>query len=144
VGGFTGGSGIFLTDNGRVRGYPLRPKRNGGIQAGVDRMGKVFARRVQLVLLVALAGWTGYWAVTGYAFLQQESIVMQQGFGDDGIQLWELFNIQMLAAHYVVRWLPGALLLLGGVYLVRRALRPDHAGTAARRPAPLSTVQEAS
>jgi hypothetical protein len=73
-------------------------------------------------LLIGLAFWTAYWVRAGWQHLQAESVVAQQGFGGDGVQMWELFDLQMVGAYPLLRWLPGAVLLLGGwLYLRRRA-----------------------
>jgi hypothetical protein len=71
-------------------------------------------------VILAAAAWTIYWLVSGWAYLQAHSIVVQQGFGADGIQLWEIFNIKMVAAHHAVRWMGGLLPLLGVLYLLQR------------------------
>jgi hypothetical protein len=76
-------------------------------------------------LLAGLALWTAYWLHYGWGHLKAESVVVQQGFGGDGIQMWELFDLQMVAAHCLLRWAPGALLLFGGWYWLRRRERRD-------------------
>jgi hypothetical protein len=75
------------------------------------------------LLVVALLGWTGYWLVNGHAYMGAHSIVMQQGFGSDGIQMWEVFNLKMVAAHHFLRWLAGTVLLLPLFRLVGRRQR---------------------
>jgi hypothetical protein len=70
-------------------------------------------------LLVGLALWTAYWVRAGWAHLQAESVVVQQGFGGDGVQMWELFDLQMIAAYPLLRWLPGAVALVGGWLFLR-------------------------
>jgi hypothetical protein len=74
-------------------------------------------------LLIGLVLWTAYWLRYGWAHLQAESIVMQQGFGGDGVQMWELFDLQMVALHCVMRWAPGAAVLFGTWYWLRRRER---------------------
>jgi hypothetical protein len=64
------------------------------------------------MLVTVLLAWSGYWLVDGYHYMHEHSVVMQQGFGSDGIQMWEIFNLKMAAAHHFLRWLPGAVLLL--------------------------------
>jgi hypothetical protein len=75
------------------------------------------------LLVVALLGWTGYWLVNGHAYMGAHSIVMQQGFGSDGIQMWEIFNLKMVAAHCFLRWLAGAALIATGFLLIGRLRR---------------------
>jgi hypothetical protein len=74
-------------------------------------------------LLFGLAIWTAYWLRAGWTHMQAESIVVQNGFGGDGIQMWELFDLQMVAAHPLLRWLPGAVVLFGGWLWLRRRER---------------------
>jgi hypothetical protein len=96
------------------------------------------SRALNAGLLLTLVAWTAYWAHYGWGHMLAESIVAREGFGGDGIQLWELFNLQMAFMHCVVRWAPGALLLLGGfLYLRRRA-------TAAAAPAAAGYIEERS
>jgi hypothetical protein len=75
------------------------------------------------LLVTVLLVWTGYWLVDGYHYMHEHSIVMQQGFGSDGIQMWEVFNLKMVAAHHFLRWLAGAVLLLPLFRLVGRRHR---------------------
>jgi hypothetical protein len=87
---------------------------------------------------LALAVWTGYWIVNGRAYLYEHSIVMQQGFGGDGVQLWEIFNVKMVAAHHAIRWGAGvvvAALMLG---LLRR--RTQEASAVSGDDRPLATA----
>jgi hypothetical protein len=77
-------------------------------------------RATRAVVILAAAAWTIYWLVAGWAYLQEHSIVVQQGFGGDGIQLWEVFNIKMVAAHHAVRWMAGLLPMLGSLWLLQR------------------------
>jgi hypothetical protein len=93
-------------------------------------------RAVRLGVYGALVLWTAFWVVDGWAYLQQHSIVVQQGFGADGIQLWEVFNIKMIAAHHAVRWLGGIAVALTGLYLFER--------NGARRARALSLATERS
>jgi hypothetical protein len=79
-------------------------------------------------VLGLLAVWTVHWFVDGWAYLQEHSIVVQQGFGSDGVQLWEVFNIKMVAAHHAVRWLAGVAVGLVALHLLRR--RAPGAGAA--------------
>jgi hypothetical protein len=83
---------------------------------GMSGSTTMFNRILQGALIVALSVWTVYWLRSGHAYLHEHSIVMQQGFGGDGVQMWEIFNIKMVAAHQALRWLagfaPGALLLV--------------------------------
>lgn len=81
----------------------------------------------------ALLVWTVHWAIATWAYLQEHSIVVQQGFGGDGIQMWEVFNIKMIAAHTLIRWLGGVVVML----LMLRALRTRDRGNAS---APAATT----
>jgi hypothetical protein len=96
----------------------------------------VAARRT---VLLGLAAWTIYWLVSGWAYMQEHSIVVQQGFGGDGIQMWEIFNLKMVAAHHAIRWAAGAVLAA----LTLRALARKQA-EAANAPQPASAAQPPS
>lgn len=74
-----------------------------------------------------LVVWTAHWLVAGWAYLQEHSIVVQQGFGPDGIQMWEIFNIKMVAAHHAIRWGAGAVAAGIALYLLRRRGGTEHA-----------------
>jgi hypothetical protein len=71
------------------------------------------------MLVTVLLAWSAYWLVSGYHYMHEHSIVMKQGFGSDGIQMWEIFNLKMAAAHHFLRWLPGAVLLVAMMLLTR-------------------------
>lgn len=82
------------------------------------------ARQVMRGMVVTiLLAWSAYWLVDGYRYLHEHSIVMQQGFGGDGIQMWEVFNLKMIAAHHFLRWLVGPVLLLPVILLLRHRRR---------------------
>jgi hypothetical protein len=74
-------------------------------------------------LLAGFAIWTAYWLRAGWAHMEAESVVVQHGFGGDGVQMWELFDLHMVAAHCLLRWAPGAIVLFGGWYWLRRRER---------------------
>jgi hypothetical protein len=67
-----------------------------------------------------LVFWTAYWLISGGAYLFEHSLVMQQGLGGDGLQMWEVFDVKMVAAHPALRWAAGVVPAL----LLLRALRP--------------------
>jgi hypothetical protein len=94
-------------------------------------MSETVRRMARLAVYAMVVIWTFYWIVDGWAYLQQHSIVVQQGFGGDGIQMWEIFDIQMVASHHAVRWLGGVLAAVAGLYLLR--------SDSARQPRPLAT-----
>ena len=71
------------------------------------------------ILVTVLLAWSGFWLVDGYHYMHEHSVVMQQGFGSDGIQMWEIFNLKMVAGHHFLRWLAGAVLLLPMFLLLR-------------------------
>jgi hypothetical protein len=85
------------------------------------------ARRI---LYLGITLWTAYWLVTGWAYMQEHSIVVQQGFGADGIQMWEVFNIKMVAAHHAIRWAAG---LVVAALLHRALIASPAAGAPSRR-----------
>jgi hypothetical protein len=89
-------------------------------------------------LAVLLGVWTAYWLAAGRAHMRAESVVVQNGFGGDGVQMWELFDLQMVALYPLLRWLPVAALLLGGWFWVRRRERRSPEETVA------STTEETS
>jgi hypothetical protein len=70
-------------------------------------------------LLAGFAIWTAYWLRAGWAHMRAESVVVQQGFGGDGVQMWELLDLHMVAAHCLLRWAPGAIVLFSGWYWLR-------------------------
>jgi hypothetical protein len=75
------------------------------------------------LLVMVLLSWSGYWLVDGYHYMHEHSVVMQQGFGSDGIQMWEVFNLKMIAAHHFLRWVAGAVLIVPMFLLIGRRQR---------------------
>jgi hypothetical protein len=106
------------------------------VMNAIDRAARRF---LPAALLLAFAAWTAFWAHYAWGHLFTESIVAREGFGGDGVQMWELFNLQMALAHCLVRWAPGAAVLLGGWFYSRRRGRP---ASAARRRTPLVLEQD--
>lgn len=92
----------------------------------------------------ALLVWTVHWAVATWAYLQQHSIVVQQGFGGDGIQMWEVFNIQMIAAHTLVRWLGGVVIMLLMLRFLRQRARITVRHSPGRDPSPCAAPPAAN
>jgi hypothetical protein len=87
-------------------------------------MGRItFGRALQGALAVAMVVWTVIWFRSGYAYLGEHSLVMQQGFGGDGIQMWEIFDIKMVALHPGLRWLGGLLPAAFALVLLKRRER---------------------
>jgi hypothetical protein len=87
--------------------------------------------------LTLFAAWTAWWVPRGWAHMKAESLVVQNGFGGDGVQLWEIFDLKMTVAYTVVRWLPGAVLLVGAWWWVGRRRAGTEAvedGGSAERP----------
>lgn len=76
--------------------------------------------RLRQAAFAAVLFWTVYWTIAGWEYLQLHSIVVQQGFGGDGVQLWEIFNIKMVAAHQAIRWAGGVVALGAVVWLLER------------------------
>jgi hypothetical protein len=66
-------------------------------------------RVLQVAVAVVFTAWTAYWLISGRAYLYEHSLVMQQGLGGDGLQMWEIFDVKMVAAHHAIRWAAGAL-----------------------------------
>jgi hypothetical protein len=93
------------------------------LREGTDR------RVLRGAIYAGLVVWTAYWLVSGRAYMYEHSIVMQQGFGADGIQMWEIFNLKMVAAHHAVRWFGGAVVAAIGLYLLRRPATGPAAAT---------------
>jgi hypothetical protein len=87
-------------------------------------------------LLVGLVLWTAYWLQAGWAYMQEHSIAVQTRFGGDGMQMWEFFDVQMVAAYPFLRWAPGAIVLLGAWAWLRRRERRAAAVTAAAPQSP--------
>lgn len=88
-------------------------------------------RFVQIAVGMGLMGWTIYWLVSGRAYLYEHSLVMQQGLGGDGLQMWEIFDVKMVAAHHAVRWAAGAVpaaVLLRLLHRQARARQPVPTG----------------
>jgi hypothetical protein len=92
------------------------------------------ARAVRVGIYAVLVVWTAWWLIDGWAYLQAHSSVVQHGFGGDGVQLWEVFNIKMVAAHHAIRWLGGVLPALGVLYLLQRRTARGTAASAAEAP----------
>jgi hypothetical protein len=78
---------------------------------------------VGVMLATLLVLWTAYWLPSGWAHLKAESLVVQNGFGGDGVQMWELFDLKMTVAYTVVRWLPGVVMIGGVWWWLRRRRR---------------------
>lgn len=90
------------------------------------------APSARVVLLTLLVLWTAWWVPQGWAHLQAESLVVQNGFGGDGVQMWEIFDLKMTVAYTVVRWLPGAVVLAGAWWWVGRRNRASSGSSVPR------------
>lgn len=88
--------------------------------------GRVIARAV---LAAVFIGWTAYWAVPTFHAVLTETTLGQNGVNAGGLAAWQVLEVLFVAAHYGVRWLPGAALVLVAVVATGRlvAARPMHA-----------------
>lgn len=83
--------------------------------------GRVIARAV---LAAVFIGWTAYWAVPAFHAVLTETTLGQSGVSASGLAAWQVLEVLFVAAHYGVRWLPGAALILMAVVATGRLAAP--------------------